>query len=145
MINAREPIKARASVMSPTTASSRLMAGTAAETLLHADDPPWEPKSDLLQAQSLASLVCSSPGAVDALLTFGFEEAMALIREHKVLVLAVARALIDHPERTLTGAEVDTIIAKTIADEALTAKRLRRERWQQVVANTAAFEKQFKE
>ena len=62
-----------------------------------------------------------------------------------MLVLAVARALIDHPERTLTGAEVDTIIAKTIADEALTAKRLRRERWQQVVANTAAFEKQFKE
>jgi hypothetical protein len=48
-----------------------LMAGTAAEALLLADDPPWDALSDLRQARALASLVCTSEQSIEALISFG--------------------------------------------------------------------------
>jgi hypothetical protein len=50
----------------------------AAETLLNADDRPWEPKSDLRQARAHANPVGTSEPSIEAFITYGFEEAMAL-------------------------------------------------------------------
>jgi hypothetical protein len=47
-----------------------------------------------------ATLVCTSEPSIEAFITYGFEEAMAIIERHRGLVLAIARALIEHPERT---------------------------------------------
>jgi hypothetical protein len=48
-----------------------LCGGTAAETLLHPDCEPWVAHSDIRQARTLASLICSSESAIDAYLMFG--------------------------------------------------------------------------
>jgi hypothetical protein len=115
-----------------------LMGGTAAETLLHADDPPWEPKSDLRQARALAILVCTSEPSIEAFITYGFEEAMAIIERHRGLVLAMARALIDHPERTLNAAEIDAVISQTLAREALAAEQARRAGWRRTLESATS-------
>jgi len=54
-------------------------------------------------------------------------------------VLALAQALIDHPERTLNAAEIDVVIAQTLACQALAAARARRAAWQRTVENAANF------
>jgi hypothetical protein len=117
-----------------------LMGGTAAETVLHRDDPPWEAVSDLRQARGYASLVCS-PSAVEAFVAFALQEAIALVIEHRTLVVAVARALIDHGARTLNGAEIDSVIVHTIAVESPASERKRRVEWESVVASAADFDK----
>ena len=76
-----------------------LMAGTAAETLLHLDCAPWVALSDIRQARSLAGIICTSEAAIDAYLAFAAEEAKALITTHRAAVLAIAEALMVH--RTL--------------------------------------------
>jgi ATP-dependent Zn protease len=43
-----------------------------------------------------------------------YQEALAIIEENKPVVLALAQALIDHPERTLNSKEIDAVIAKTL-------------------------------
>src|ERR1700726_334964 len=47
----------------------------------------------------------------------------------KPVVLALAQALIDHPERTLNAAEIDAVISQTLAREALAAEQARRAVW----------------
>lgn len=48
------------------------------------------------------------------------------------MVLALAQALIDHPERTLNAAETDVVIAQTLAREAFVSEQDRRAAWRQV-------------
>jgi hypothetical protein len=48
-----------------------LCGGTAAETLLHPNCEPWVAHSDIRQARTLASLICSSESAIDAYPMFG--------------------------------------------------------------------------
>jgi hypothetical protein len=107
-----------------------LCSGTAAETLLHPDDEPWIAHSDIRQARMLASLVCSSEGAIDAYLAFGLAEAKALIVQHRAAVLAIAQALLI--ERTLNAEQIDDIIRR--APEAA-----RRADWVLVEKNAADF------
>jgi hypothetical protein len=52
--------------------------------------------------------------------------------ENKPVVLALAQALIDHPQRTLNAAKIDEVIAKTLACQALAAEQARRAAWRQV-------------
>ena len=47
-------------------------------------------------------------------------------------MLAIAQALTDHPERTLNAAEIDAVIAQTLACQALAAEQGRRAAWRQV-------------
>jgi hypothetical protein len=42
------------------------------------------------------------------------QEALAIIQENKPVLLALAQALIDHPERTLNAAEIDAVIAQPL-------------------------------
>ena len=55
------------------------------------------------------------------------------------MVLALAQALIDHPERTLSSKEVDAVIAKTLEREARAAEQARRAAWQRTVENATSF------
>ena len=55
------------------------------------------------------------------------------------MVLALAQALIDHPERTLGGKEIDAVITETRAREARAAEQARRAAWQRTVENAASF------
>jgi hypothetical protein len=57
-----------------------------------------------------------------------YREALALFDEDTPVGLALAQALIDHPERTLS-AEIDAVIAQTLAKQALTAEQGRRAAW----------------
>jgi hypothetical protein len=44
--------------------------------------------------------------------------------------------LIDHPERTLDAAEIDAVIAQTLAREALAAEQARRAVWRRTIENS---------
>jgi hypothetical protein len=55
----------------------------------------------------------------------------------QAVVLALAQALIDHPERTLNAPEIDAVISQTLAREALAAEQARRAAWQQVTERVA--------
>jgi hypothetical protein len=52
-------------------------------------------------------------------------------------VLAFAQVLIDHPERTPNAAEIDAVIAQTLARQALAAEQGRRTAWRQVTERVA--------
>jgi hypothetical protein len=61
----------------------------------------------------------------------------SLIEENKPVLLALARVLIDHPERTLNAAEIDEVIAQTLGRQALAAEQGRRTAWRQVTERVA--------
>jgi hypothetical protein len=63
--------------------------------------------------------------------------AQTLIEEHRHVALALAQALIDHPERTLNAAEIDAVIAQTLARQALAAEQGRRAAWRQATERVA--------
>jgi hypothetical protein len=106
-----------------------LRAGTASETLLYPDAEPWVAHSDIEQARSLASIICSSESSIDAFLQLGLAEAKSLILRHRAAVLAFAEALIIR--RTL-DAMIDTIIAAA-------PERARRADWAAVMESAAGF------
>ena len=109
---------------------AELMAGTAAETLLHPFCPPWTAHSDIREARSIASIVCTSEAAIDAYLLFGLAEAKALITKHRAAVLAIAETLMI--ELTLDTKRIDNIIAAA-------PERARRADWVKVLESAAAF------
>jgi hypothetical protein len=55
------------------------------------------------------------------------------------VVLALARALIDHPERTLNSTEIDSCIIRALADEAVPVEGARRSDWARVERSATAF------
>jgi hypothetical protein len=114
-----------------------LMAGTAAEALLHPSCPPWVAHSDIRQARQLASIICTSEAAIDAYLNFAAEEAKAIVLQHRSAILAIADALMI--ERTLDAAQIDNIIAATTARETMRAENERRARWRATEQNAAEF------
>ncbi len=63
---------------------------------------------------------------------------VAIIEENKPVVLALAQALIDHPERTLNAAEIDAVISQTLAREALAAEQARRAVWRRTIENATS-------
>jgi hypothetical protein len=68
-----------------------------------------------------------------------YHEALAIIEQNKPVVLALARASIDHPQRTLNGTEIDEVIARAIAVLAAEAERKRRADWARICASAATF------
>jgi hypothetical protein len=60
-----------------------------------------------------------------------------LIAIYGWVMLALARALIDHPERTLNAAEIDAVIAQTLTRQALAAEQGRRAAWRRVTERVA--------
>jgi ATP-dependent Zn protease len=113
-----------------------LLAGSAGEKLLCAD-APWLAKSDLTQAERIASIVCTSAEAIELFLGFCRAEAENLVAKHCVSIQAVAAALIRH--RTMTGDQIVAVVADSVAREAMIAEQKRRIDWKRTEASARAF------
>jgi hypothetical protein len=116
-----------------------LMGGCAAEMFFLGDSPPRYIGSDVPSANRIAGFVCRTTASVAAFIEHGYQESLALVEQHKTVVHAIAQALIDHPKRTLIGAEIDAVIAPLLAAEAAADERQRRADWHSVEKNAASF------
>lgn len=129
--------------------------GDAADVYLHAHDRcielagasvaermllPGEPVpsvSDVEQAVALASLVCRSAEAAERFLAFAEQQAHDLLRPHGPIIMALSIVL--KIRRTLTGAEIDDVIAGTRARLQLAAEQARRRDWRRKVETARQF------
>jgi hypothetical protein len=113
------------------------LAGSVAERVMFPDLPPLPAEHDRAEARALASVVCASPTAIDAMLAYADAEAKALIEANLDIVEALTDALV--AEGTLSGDEVDVIISACVARRSLAAEHERRRRWRDVVAGASSF------
>jgi len=84
-----------------------------------------------------AEPICRTGASRAAFIAHCYQEALAITEEHKLVVLALSQALIDHHERTLHAAESDAVISQTLARQALAAEQVRRASWRQVTERVA--------
>ncbi|MCW1997005.1 zinc metalloprotease [Bradyrhizobium diazoefficiens] len=103
-----------------------LAAASVAERMLLPGEPAPS-VSDVEQAVALASLVCKSAEAAERFLAFCEQQAHDLLRPHGPIIMALSIVL--KIRRTLTGAEIDDVIATTVAGLRLAAERRRRAEW----------------
>jgi hypothetical protein len=115
-----------------------MMGGCAAE-MLFLGDPPKYIFSDVPSANYIAGFVCRTKASVAAFIEHGYQESLALVEQHKTVVQAIAQALIDHPKRTLNGAEIDAVIAPALAAQAAADEHKRRADWIAVLENANTF------
>lgn len=116
-----------------------LMAGGAGETIFLGDAPPVFMTSDLLSANAIAGIICRTPASIAAFIEHCYQESLAIIEANKAVVVALARALIDHPTQTLNSVEIDRVIAETVYCEAWRMEAERRASWRLTEQNAAAF------
>jgi hypothetical protein len=88
---------------------------------------------------AVASIICRTPGSRASFIEHCYQEALAIIEQNKHVVLALARALIDHPQRTLNGIEIDEVIAQAISTRAAEAERKRRADWRERTESARTF------
>ena len=113
-----------------------LVAGSVAETLF-LPGKPWPVESDRAKERASASLICSSPESIEAFIAFCRAEAAALLRPREHIVRALTAELIER--RTMTGPEIDAIIAAAVQAEAAEDERQRRSDWARACVNASAF------
>jgi hypothetical protein len=118
------------------TRCTELAAGAVAERML-LEGEPVPSVSDVEQAVGLASLVCKSAEAVERFLSFAEQQAFDLLRPYAPVIMSLSIVL--RIRRTLTGAEIDNVIATTLARFELAAEQARRRQWQQRVENASQF------
>jgi hypothetical protein len=112
-----------------------LAAGSVAEALFLPGEP-WPADSDRAQERELASLVASSSESIEAFIHFCAVEAAALLRPREHIVRALTKELLIR--RTMTGAEVDAIIAVAVAGKAVADERQRRLDWKRIEQSAAS-------
>jgi hypothetical protein len=108
------------------TRCTELAAGAVAERML-LEGEPVPSVSDVEQAVGLASLVCKSAEAVGHFLRFAEQHAHDLLYPHGPVIIALSVVL--KIRRTLTGQEIDDLIANTCAGLELAAEHRRRADW----------------
>jgi hypothetical protein len=116
-----------------------MMGGCAAE-MAFLGDPPKYIGSDVPNANYIAGFVCRTTASVAAFVEHGYQESLALVEQHMMVVQAIAQALIDHPKRTLDGAEIDAVIAPVLAAQAAADESKRRADWMGVLENAGTFQ-----
>jgi hypothetical protein len=114
-----------------------LCAGSVGEALF-LPGLPWDAADDRAQEIALASLVANSPEAAEAFVDFCAVEAAALLRPREHIVRALTVALLTR--RTMSGAEVDEVIAAAITAKSTEDERQRRADWMRRCANAATFQ-----
>jgi len=114
-----------------------LVAGEAAELLLHPDLPPLGAQHDFVEAVAFAKITVIASPAVAAMVSYAKAEAIAILSAN----LDIAQSLVAALEKAgvLSGEQVDMIIAGAIAARAAEAERMRRLDWQQRERNAAMF------
>ncbi|MDA9410583.1 hypothetical protein [Bradyrhizobium sp. CCBAU 45384] len=113
-----------------------LAAASVAERMLLPGEPAPS-VSDVEQAVSLASLVCKSAEAVERFLAFCEQQAHDLLRPHGPVIMALSIVL--KIRRSLTGAEIDDVIATTVAGLQMAAERQRRAEWRKAELAASRF------
>jgi hypothetical protein len=114
-----------------------LVGGRIAELILHPELPALGSVHDDIEASAFARVACAAPPAVKALIEYCEAEATALLKSNLGIVRALVDALIERG--TLTGAEVDAVIERAVAEKALADERARRAAWKIVEKNAADF------
>ena len=122
---------------------TELVSGSVCERIMYPDLPALGAEHDMIEARALASVVCSSPGAIGAMLAYAEAEAEALIRAHLPVVTALIDQLVEHG--TLSGEQVDEIISGALARFALAKEQARRRDFAQRVKSAAIFAAQNRE
>jgi plasmid stabilization system protein ParE len=84
-----------------------------------------------------ASLVCRSPEAADRFIRLCETMADDLLRPYGYVLIALSTVL--RIRRTLSGEEIDAIIATTVAGFEPASEQARRRRWQRVLERAAEF------
>jgi hypothetical protein len=114
-----------------------LVAGEAAELILHPDLPSLGAVHDFTEANAFARVAVAAQPAVVALVRYCRAEATALLTVNRDILDALVEALIEHG--TLTGEQVDEIISNCITVRSMAAERKRRVDWKQRESNAATF------
>jgi hypothetical protein len=116
-----------------------LVAGGAAEMAVLGDAPPQFIASDMCSANAVAGIICNTPASRAAFIEHCYQEALTIIEQNRPVVLALARALIDHPQRTLNSTEIDEVIARSVAIRAAEIEGQRRRDWRERTESARAF------
>jgi hypothetical protein len=114
-----------------------LVAGEAAELLLHPDLPPLGAQHDFVEADAFAKITVIAGPAVAAMVSYAKAEANAILSAN----IDIAQALVEALEKAgvLSGEQVDMIIAGAIAARAAEGERVRRVDWRTIEQNAAEF------
>jgi hypothetical protein len=113
-----------------------LVAGEAAEMLLHPDLPSLGANHDGVEARAFARVAVAASPAVEALISYAFAESTALLAENRDMLDALVEALIEAGE--LSGERVDEIISACVAARSVEQERLRRARWRETELSAAS-------
>jgi hypothetical protein len=113
-----------------------LVAASVAERML-LEGEPVPSVSDVEEAVALASLCCKSAEAVERFLAFCEQQAHDLLYPRGPVIMALSIVL--RIRRTLSGREIDDVIATTVARLELAAEQARRRTWQRIVESAATF------
>jgi hypothetical protein len=114
-----------------------LVAGSIGEDIFLAG-PAWDASDDRKQERAFAALVASSREAAEAFIEFCRVEAAALLRAHQHVVGALTKELL--ARRTMTGEEIDEVIAQAIAEKTLADEHARRAAWKRAMESAASFD-----
>jgi hypothetical protein len=107
-----------------------LMAGYAAEMTFLGDIVPGSIDSDVEAANQLAKVICRSAASRSAFLEHAYQEAVALVKEYKAVILAIADVLVDR--HTLNTGEIDEVITAAVNHDTA-ADRAGRAAWRSTV------------
>ena len=113
-----------------------LVAASVAERML-LEGEPVPSVSDVEHTIKYASLVCRSPEAAQRFIRLCETMADDLLRPHGHVLMALSTVL--RIRRTLSGEEIDDVIATTVAGVELASERARRKRWRRVVESATTF------
>jgi hypothetical protein len=114
-----------------------IVAGTESERLFCSDAPPLAALQDQQDAEQFGRLMCVHPDALDTFVAYCRREAALLLSEHAAVVRALADSLLE--QQTLTGEQIDSVIATALVREDSAAERKRRADWARTVENARAF------
>ena len=99
--------------------------------------PSLGAQHDFVEATAFAGVACAASPAVTALLAYAESEAHALLSANTDILNDLVEALVACG--TLSGDEVDQLIAHRVAMRSITAERKRRDDWRQREQRAAAF------
>jgi hypothetical protein len=111
-------------------------AGSVGESLL-LEGPPWPASHDRAQEFHYASLLCTSTESIKAFVRFCEAQARDLLTPYLAIVTELANVL--RARRTLSGEEVDQVIAAALASASVEQEHRRRADWRERVERAATF------
>jgi hypothetical protein len=118
------------------TRVTELVAGSVAEALFVPGEP-WNAADDRRQERALAGLICAGEQSAEAYISACIAEAEALLRPLGHVVRALASELLRR--RTMTGDQVNEVIAAAVSARSMEEERARRQDWRQRQEAARAF------